>query len=178
MKLKVTRNELAALSGALRAVGNLTGKIKFSYALAKNSEKIDSELKLMDATIKPTEKYKEYDKERVELCKEHAAKDDNGMPKMTHSPSNPRVEVFVGLENNPKFDKAAGVLKAKYKGAVETRETTLEKYGEVMDEEIKFELHMIQFEDVPENITGNQLRGIVRIIEGEPKADDKTSKSK
>lgn len=175
--MKLVRRDLIALSDGLRAVGNLKG-IKFCYATAKNGAKIDREMKAMQSGLKATPEYTKYDTERIDLCKKHADKDENGKPKMA-STQKPGEQVFVGLEGNAEFDVEATALKETYKDAISEREGLIEDYNTALDEEIEFDLHMIQFKDIPQDtITASQLRGIIDIVEGEPEKDDTSSDKK
>ena len=71
--------ELQPLLQSIDAVGNLSG-VKFVYAIVKNKKLITAELETLQEAIKSSEKFLEYDKERIVICEKHADK-ENGKPK-------------------------------------------------------------------------------------------------
>src|SRR4051812_4483300 len=54
---------------------------KFHYALLKNIDILEKELKILQNASKPTEKFMEYEKQRIALCEQFAGKDENGQVK-------------------------------------------------------------------------------------------------
>lgn len=170
--MRVSRNDLEGLGQALDNVGNLTG-IKFAYAVAKNRDKITSEMRRMQKGLEPTEAYSKYDTARLALCKEHCKKDDKGGA-VTMGRS------FIGLENNDEFEAAMEELQKEHQETVDERKKLLEEYEKEMKEEVEWNFHMIRFSSVPKNITAGQLTGIIKLVEDgdvdSDKDEDKESK--
>lgn len=92
----------------------------------------------MDEYMEPSEEYKEYDKERVNLCQSHCEKDLDGNPKFIDKPlpGGGFQKVFAGLDNNPTFQAAHKKLKKKYKEHIDAHDTKVEHYNDVILEEV------------------------------------------
>jgi len=162
--VKIKRRKLIALAAALNATDGLIG-IKFSYAMAKNSSRIASELDDMKSGLKHSKRFKEYEKKRIALCMEHADKDDNG--KVVERPvagAKRGTMEFVGCERNPAFQPALDKLMAEYKDELDRREKLHEDYEDAFDEEIEFDFYMVKLSDVPKDITKGQLTGIIDLV--------------
>jgi len=163
--VKLSGNDLVALHGALEAVANLKG-IKFAYGVAKNKSRIETELKALQAGLTPSDKYAEYDKKRLALCRTHAAKDEKGAPQTVG-------RSFVGLEGNEEFQTKVEALQKEYKDAIDTHQKLLDEYVAAMKEDVEFKEYIIPLANVPEDITAGQLSGIIVLIDDSEKEDDK-----
>ena len=159
--MKLKRREALELVAALDAVSNLSG-IKFAYAMAKNVKLIASEVEDMQAGLKPSKRYQEYDNKRVEICKEHSKKDDNGKPVMM--PLGRGQQGFAGLEDNPEFEVAVEALREEYKSELDEREQLVAEYETALDEDIELDVYTVNLSDVPEDITTGQLKGIIDLV--------------
>jgi len=164
VKIKMKRRKLIELATALDATDGLSG-IKFSYAMAKNSSRITSELDDMKSGLKHSKRFKEYEKKRIALCREHADKDENGkvMERPVVGAKRGTME-FVGLESNSAFQTAFDKLMAEYKDELDLREKLHEDYEDALDEEIEFDFYMAKLSDVPKDITKGQLTGIIDLV--------------
>ena len=63
--------DLFTFKQGLEAAKSLTG-VKFAYAVAKNYKLVSSEIETLQETIKPSEKYLEFEAESNELVKKHS----------------------------------------------------------------------------------------------------------
>lgn len=152
------KGELYSLMAGLEAVKDLKG-IKFAYARAKNKKLIQDELQLFGETLKASEKFSEFEDKRVELCKKYCKKDEKGKP-LTKNDS------YVGLEDNTEFQQELVNLKEVHKDIVTERQNQVDEYNKMLSEETKLDFHKILLEDVPADITGQQLELIMPIIQG------------
>ena len=160
----MTNKALIQLLGGLQTVKNIEGaSFPFSYAIAKNIRVITPLIETLRSTIKPSEKYQEYDEKRVELARNHAKKDENGKP----------VEMVIGqgsqfiIEDQKSFEADLKKLQndPAYKKEIESFDRRASEFNKALDgESEKVELHMIEQSDVPEKITPGQLEGIFDII--------------
>ncbi len=150
------KKELFALQAGLTAVGKLQG-VKFAYAVAKNSQIIKHELKALQEAVKPSDKFIEFDQKRIELCRDHAEKDEKGS------------SIIVGSEfsirDRQSFDIDLEGLREKHAEAVVQREAQVEEYEHLLEESCELSLHKIGKDDLPENITAEQMLGIIEIVE-------------
>ena len=129
---------------------------KLSYAVMKNLRILGDELKKITNRPRPTEKLKEWDKKRLELCKQYAKKDDNGDPII--------IDNFYDIEDREAFDKANNELKEQYKVDIEEAEAQSKKYQEELQQDVKIKLYYIKSNDLPDNLTVEQLEKLEDII--------------
>ena len=169
---KVTRRKLMELAEAIDGVGGLSG-IKFCYGVMKNSKQIMPELEALATGLKHSKRFKEYNEKRLELCEKMAKKDENGKPIKVPLPEQGRGAMTYVFTSQVEFDKELDKLREEYKGELEERKKLVEEYEVALDEEIDMDYYMIEFSDVPENITSKQLNGISDLIADIKEATDK-----
>ena len=148
--------EIVDLYQALSGI-NLKGP-KFAYAVAKNINLIQPELKAFDAAQKPREDYIEYNKQRAELAKQHAEKDEKGKPIIINGRN-------YKVADEEAFEKEWEVLKQKHAEAIAYREQQDKEFHELMEKDSTVTLHKLSLKDVPEDITSQQLTSIFAIVD-------------
>ena len=153
--MKVKRTELTRLLQGINSI-NLTG-VKFNYALLKNKKKIQEELEILKTVIKPDKKAEEFEKARIELCKEYCKKDKEGKEII-------KQNKFVGLENNKEFTIAIDKLQETYKETLDKKEAQFKEYQTLLDEEVEIKIHQVALNDVPKELTTKQLESIIEIV--------------
>lgn len=139
----------------LSALKDLSGA-KLAYAIAKNKKTILNELEALNEASKPSEEYTKYDRLRVELAKKYAKKDKDGKP-LTEG------NVYV-MEDYQAFDKEHKELEKEHKKAIDERNKQKEELEEVLDQEKKLTLWPLKKEDLPEEITVEQLEALIDFI--------------
>jgi hypothetical protein len=152
----LTKQELLDLYSALNQTGNLTGA-KFAYAVARNLTTLKGEVDALNAAYAPTEAFMEYDRERVKLAELHAVKTDNGTPLQM----NGKYE----LVDEAQFNKELDELKAKFPGLVDARQKQLDDFKKILEEKIDVTLHTVTPENLPQDISAQQMTGIILIVE-------------
>jgi pyruvate/2-oxoacid:ferredoxin oxidoreductase beta subunit len=156
----MTNQDIISLADGLQAVKNLPG-IKFAYVVSKNINKVKSEMETFREMTEQSKSFQEYEKERIELVELHAKKDDKGKP------------VIIGneydIDNKQAFDAQFEVLKEKHKEAIDARQKQIDDFNAFLKEESKLELHNMDVNNCPKDITAGQLSGIYPIITGEVK---------
>jgi len=141
--------------------------VKFAYAVAKNSKLVGGEIETLQETIKPTEEYSDFEKERDEIVKKYAVKDKNGGAKQESKEVNGQHFTFYNIEKD-KIDisnKELKELNEKFKEAVDARDIQLKEYAELMEVECNIEVHKIVLDLIPEDITGGTIELIDWMIE-------------
>ena len=151
------KSELFDVLQGLKSVKNLKG-VKFAYAVAKNKKKVESEIEDLKEAVKPSDKYLEYDKKRMETCEKYCSKDDKGKAVI-------KGNVYDGLAGNRKFEKEMERLRKDYKKELESRKKQIEEYNKMLTEEIEMDFHKLTLKEVPEDISSEQLEKILPIIE-------------
>lgn len=151
----MTNKDKIKLYGALLGL-NVKG-VKFNYAVAKNISILEKEVESLKASLKTTQEYDKYDEQRVELAKKHAEKDENGEAIIK--------DKSYYIKDSEKFEKEFDKLKKEYSKVVEEREKQIADYNKLLDEDSTIELHKIAKDDLPEELTTQQLFGIIEIVE-------------
>lgn len=130
---------------------------RFAYWVSKNKKRILEEIKTIESSNEPTEWYKEFDKERVELCKKFANKDENWEAKIVGK----SYDIFDTDTFNEELEK----LREKYKSDLEEMEKKNKEYEELLKEESTIDFFEIKNEIIPEIVTAKQLDPIMAVIE-------------
>lgn len=147
------KQKLDQLSESLRTLRGF----KFGYALTKNFKMIADEINIINDTFKTSEDYNMFETKRVELCKQFAKKDENNEP------------IIITKQNQSMFDidtestewiNAYNDLLNDFKDVIEARNKQIEDYNAFLLEENTIEFHTISIEDVPENISVEELEAI------------------
>ena len=156
----MTNKKLLQIGERLKITANLKG-IKLAYAVAKNAEKIDREIKVLNKILEPSEAYLVYAKELKELQNEYCRKDASG---------NPVIEKDQYVMNDmAAFKSDYDALKTKHTLVLAEREQQIDEYNQLMDEESDIELHHVSIDNIPEDITPEQMEAIMPFLDGEPK---------
>jgi uncharacterized coiled-coil DUF342 family protein len=155
------KSQIVELFKGLQQLKNLSG-VKFAYAISKNISLLEKEIESLKASINPSEEFLKFEKERVDLAKKYAEKDENDSPKISTNPQG--VQEYV-IENKKAFNKEIEALRKKYKKTIEERQKQYEEYKELLDTESKVELYKIKIDDVPKEITVEQMNIIKDLVE-------------
>ena len=89
---------------------------------------------------------------RIRLCEQHSEKNEDGTP------------VIIGdrykiIEENV-FNKELETLKLDYQEFIDERMRQINEYNRMLDEDINFEILKIKYEDIPSNISAQELESI------------------
>lgn len=84
-------------------------KIKFSYFVIKNLKIVQDLLKSFQEIQNKDERYKEYEKKRIELCEKYCKKDVDNKP-IRDTGGN-----YLGLIDNQEFLNEINILREEYK---------------------------------------------------------------
>lgn len=168
MSEKLTNQDVLNLNQALNTVGNLSG-VKFAYAVNKNKTLIEVEVEALKEAQKQSDKFQEFTKKRLELCNRLGDKDEKGNPKMKPTMIDGIIikgsQDFVIEANKVEFDKELEALRVEYKESIDEREAQIKKFNEMLTEESTFTPHKIKLSDVPANITVDQMKSLINLIE-------------
>lgn len=140
----------------LNTLAGLKG-VKFSYAVAKNINILKGEVESLEKSITPSEEFSEYDKKRIELAKKYAELDESGELKSK--------DFKIIFTDEAGFKKALAPLLEEYKDALAKRDEQMKEYAELLKEESDVQLHKLKIEDVPEDISTEQMYVLYPIIE-------------
>lgn len=154
MKVKLSLRQVVDLWTAAKNVGQVkTSPIKWAYAVAKNRSKVQPEV---DGVGSIEQRLLDADKERLELCREHAKKDAQGEPIMFQGPDG--VSRFLGVsENLPELREILRKIEAIKK-----------EHADFLKTEVEVELHMVDFAEVPKEIAPDDLGSLLVMVTGAP----------
>tara|TARA_R100001230_G_C5638727_1_gene145204 strand:- start:161 stop:574 length:414 start_codon:yes stop_codon:yes gene_type:complete len=134
-KIKAKKGEFVHLINGLFAVQELKGK-KFSLNVSKNIVKLQKALKDLEEAGKPSDEFMVLARQVNEL-------------------SNANTE-----DSKSQIDK----LEEENKELVTARREQMDKVQKMMEKEIEVELHELEEDSLPENITAQQINNLIKII--------------
>ena len=131
--------------------------VKFSYFVAKNKIKMKSEVDALTEAQEAPEVFKAYDGKRADLAAEMADRvADTDQPLVDNGQ-------YVIKARKDEFDKQLAELKEEYKSVIEDRAEQVEKFKELLDEEVKFDGHKIKLGDIPQEIEPSVLEAFIAV---------------
>ena len=153
--------QLYELLEGIRQAGSLKG-IKFTYGLARNKKLVEKEIEILSEVSKPNEDFEELEKKRIELCKVHAEKDEKGEPKIEMIGNTPKSSYVI--EDKKKFEKELEKMMKENAKVVEAQEEKNKQFMELLEENSEFKPYMIEFVDIPEDITSETISKLIDLI--------------
>ncbi len=167
--MEMTKEKIIQMWNILSEIGNEKTNVKFSYAIARNLNIIEPEVKALTKAQEISKEYKEYDAKRLEICREMAKKDEDGNPIMKDGVGNPIPKGGeFDIEDRPTFDKKIEKLQKKNKEAIDMQKNRIEQFNDLIKETIEIDFYSVKIEHVPDDIKPNHLALMMGFIEGEP----------
>lgn len=123
---------------------------KFAYTIIKNIDIINKESKDIKEVKKISEKYKNLEKLRLELCEKFADKDEKDMPLKKELSKN--VFEYVIIKNKDEFNEEVSKLMKDNEDAIKEQETFDKEYSDFLNEESIIEFRKIDLSEVPDEI--------------------------
>jgi hypothetical protein len=147
------RKDFGLALNALDSVSDLKG-VKFAFVVLKNRKKLEAQIEedktIFEEILKPSEGFKEYEEKRIALCEASSEKNEEGKPKT-------EGDRYVIIDMN-KFNTDLAKLTEEYKASVDDRKHQIEEYNSLMEEDMLIEFQKIGVNDLPTDLTENQLR--------------------
>lgn len=154
------RSEIQGYVNALNGVSEIKG-VKFAFTVLKNKKKIekqvDEDKEIIQEILTATDEFKEFEDKRLDLCKLHSNKDEDGEAIV--------VDEKFDLIDEKLFNKEFDALKDEYAEPISEREQQLKEFQEIMNEEISITFAKLTFEDLPTDISEKQLESIEFMID-------------
>jgi len=173
-KIKMKRKNVYVLKRG-HDVCKLKGK-KFTSAISKNKRTLDQEVEDMEKFKLPGEDFKKFQEELEEIRLRHTKKDGNGKPVIINRPGpmgRPQQAYDISGAEDVKspFRKDVSKCEKKYEQAIKTQENLHKKFNEeFLEDEVDMDLLEVDYvEDVPDDITQDEMDGIFDIIINTPK---------
>ena len=157
--MKITREKLFKLNNLLKAFKNVKST-KFAYIVVRNTKIIDEEVEVVKGliTLPPEHKSNEFETKRIELVKKWANKDEKGELVVVDGHYDVSEESLEG------FNKDFAELTTEYAEALAEVEANNTKLQELLKEEIDVELRTIKEENLPDDLSAEELDVLETII--------------
>ncbi len=134
-----------SLVGAYTEALSNSKKLNFNMLLLSNMELLEGELEKMQKAIKLSDKCKEFDRKRKQLCDEYCKKDIDEMPIMENN-------VYVGLNENPVFKTKLTALKEEYAAELLEVNNWAKQFNEMLQQESEIELKKIPMSSIVDDL--------------------------
>jgi len=156
--MNITREKVIALWGLINRLAGEKVSVKFHYVVLKNKLLIEPEVKTLQEAQQPPEGYQEFEKKRMDTCREFCEKED-GNPKLQAG------NFVIPDEQKEKFDETIAALKEEYKETIATMESNREQFLELLKEEVPIDFVPIPFSILPDSLLGSDVELLFDLIE-------------
>ena len=141
----------------------------FTYAVKKNKDMLEIEIKAIEEPKKPAENFKAYLKELDKLEREHAEKDLMGKPmrkKIMVTITRSSLQYIIPGRNDPKskYGEDVAKLNNKHRASIEAQEKKEAKFVAFLSEESEWKPFMIDLNIVPNDIHQGIMDRIIWMI--------------
>jgi len=153
------RKEINLYLKSLNEVSEIKG-VKFAFSIFKNRKKLENQIEedktIFEEILKPSDGFKEFESNRIDLCVKHSEKDDNGNP-ITENDQYKIIDMDL-------FNSELNNLSELYKNDIDIRYKQVSEYNKIMEEDIVIDFVKVDYNDLPEDVTEKQLRSIEFMI--------------
>ena len=171
--VKMTNEEALELLGHIDSLAHVRGDegkgddyTKFRYACARNGRRLRSIKKDLEAAIEPSDEYRKYDADRMELAQNLSLRKPDKTPTIMNG------QYVIDPDKKEEFDKGIKDLKKKHKKAVDEYEQQQKGYKEILNEDIEVDLHFVNMEFVPQTVGIRQMEGISMFLKEEDEKEE------
>lgn len=158
--MNFTRENLVQIWGVLNSLAQEKTTAKGAYGIAKNKRIIETEVKSIEEAQrnqKLPDGIEDFEAKRIDLCKEYCDKDKDGKPMVDGNS-------FVIIENQVVFTEKLTELREEFAEPLQARKDQDKDFREFLKEDVEIDLHKIKIDDMPNNITGQQIEILDDII--------------
>jgi len=124
---------------------------KFAYTILKNTNLLSDEIKTIQALSAASDRYKQYESERIELCQSLCKKDKEGNL-ITTNLGNGMYEYSIDLNSKEWLDGIAK-LQEEYKDDITKYSQQISDYNVFLNKDTTLSFFKMTFEDVPSDIS-------------------------
>lgn len=154
--------ELFSIRESLNEVDYIRGKA-FAYAVFKNKEILDNEIKVLDAIKKqPHPDYMNFENERTLLCMQHSERDENNEILFNYLPDGNKSYKINDMDA---FNQDYIKIAEKYEEVILDMETVKREYSEFLERDVDITFTKVNFKDLPDDINASFLDKIKFMIE-------------
>lgn len=150
------KKDLQKLKEGIEAVAALKNA-KFSYVLFKNKKLIENEIEVLKEIDKPIEDFQKFEYDRVVLCEKYCERKEDGQSLL--------VDNTYKIKDIENFNKEIVELRNKNLTAIEAEQKRLQDFNQLLEEDLNIEFFKIKSDDLPNDISLEQLSGIENFLE-------------
>ena len=147
--------DVAPFLSALESVKDLSG-FRFALAVVRNKKACGAKVEEFKEALKPSDRFTEYDKKRVELCKTHAKKDESGEAVV--------VNGEYRIADVQAFTNDLNTLQGEYRDAIDDYTQKIKGFDDIADEDAGIILEQVSSDDMPKDITPSQLEVLYEMV--------------
>jgi hypothetical protein len=122
----------------------------------KNLKRMETEVGILQELAKPSPKLQEYETTRIELCKKHAKKNDQGVPVI--------VDNNYEIAEEAAFEAELAKLRMEYEEVIKEQEDRVNKLNDILKEESDVQPYQIKLEELPSDLVPSIIRSLSPII--------------
>lgn len=175
MKVQMKNQDLIELWQLFQRLSMKEMKVKASWAIMKNMQRLEPEMKILQDASAPYPQFKEYEEKRIEYCEEYCKRSAQGAPLKTHNLEHGQDEYEIPDERKDEFTDKVEALKVEYKDAIEAQQQRDSEWRELLNEETEVDLYMFHERYLPDTLAPLEAKIISRIVEeeSEPESSEK-----
>lgn len=158
----VKTGDIIALMKIYRETYQIKGT-KYALSSLENQKALMKTLEKLEEKYKPSKEYREFLDKYIKLCNVCAQKDKTGKPILNNG------KIQIDDINKTSFMTELNKLKLGYGGAIRAEEKKKESWEKELDTERFVELKCINIEDLPLDLTTQQLAVLSIVIKQEEK---------
>ena len=162
--MKISREKLFSLNVLFDRLSAQKTNVHFHYNVAKNKRLLVPELECIQEARKPSEKFNEFTKKRIELCKEYCKKDEDGNDVIIGAGTNQsRFDFEEGKQEE--LDEAIKPLTEEYKEVIKEHEDKEKQFFELLNEEVEIPFTLFKLKHMPQEVLGSDVEMLFDLIE-------------
>jgi hypothetical protein len=150
------RKRLFELEQGMGKLSNLKG-VKLNYALVKNKRLIESEISILKE-IMVDQPYSDFTNKRIAINVKYAKKNENGNPVIENN------HYIIDEENLEVHNTEIAELLEQNKEVIDNFKKKEKEYYDLLETELDAEFHVIDIEEVPADITYEQMEILADFI--------------
>lgn len=138
-----------SLKENLESLKQLKGA-KFTFMITKNIDILENEMKRISSHVNPTEKYKEFENKRIELCVNFCKKDENN--NLIYKTIDNSQEYDIDITDSKWID-SINKLKDEYNDSIKIRDKQINDYNKLLDENTDIIFNKINIDDISDDVS-------------------------
>lgn len=159
IKMQMSREKMIQYYLTLRSLQRVH-RTKFAYSIARNMKAVQAEVEATDAAKRPSDKYFEYDRKRLDLVKKYGLRTPKGELVVDENGS-------AQLWDSGSFAKEWEELKAQYAKVVEEQDNKAKELRDFLSEEVSWEAYPVKAEHCPNDLASEEVFWLLDILDGD-----------